>query len=178
VRGGVSADLVGIASIDDSDSFSDEIKESVVSEVVVNEFNADNCLEPVADVSSIVTKYNQYNELDNTLDTDSLLKSDDVCDQLVCAIRSLRIRDIDGSGRSYDISLLEFHEVEFLFKHAERVSSVDYFNVVRELHAVKRRILNLAENPDVVDSTNIDTLINFAEEKYETSFGGVLAEDE
>lgn len=91
-------------------------------------------------------------------------------DQVVDAIRALKLRDADGSGETCDISQIELHEIEFVIRHAERVGDVDFFKLAREVHAVKHRILEMTDTPDYVNSSNLDSLMKLVEEKYEESY--------
>ena len=84
----------------------------------------------------------------------------------------MKLRDVDGSGQCCDITRLELHEVEFMLKHAERSTNVDYYRIAREVHGVKRRILDLVDTPDLTSSNNLDALMNLVEDKYEASFNG------
>lgn len=95
--------------------------------------------------------------------------SSEVFNQVVDSIRNLELRDVDGDGE-YDISMLELHEVEFAVNHAQRIGGVDFFSLVREVHAVRRRLLYLVDDPDSVVSDNLDRLIDLIEERYEESF--------
>lgn len=97
---------------------------------------------------------------------------DTLLEQLVECIRNLKLRDVDGSGQCCDITRLELHEVEFMLKHAERSTNVDYYRIAREVHGVKRRILDLVDTPDLTSSNNLDALMNLVEDKYEASFNG------
>ena len=90
---------------------------------------------------------------------------------LLLAIRNLRLTGSEDENR-YDISKFELHEIKFLFEHAERSGSIDYFAAVREVFGVKHRILDEKIDIDAVASPNLDELMAFVEEKYESSFGG------
>lgn len=88
-------------------------------------------------------------------------------EELLEAIRSLKLK----SGKDEcDISKFELHEVKFLFNHAERQGFSDYYGVVKEVFAVKHRILDKVDDIDDTESPNLDELLAFAESKYEQSF--------
>lgn len=91
--------------------------------------------------------------------------------ELLYAIRNLKLTGNADENR-YDISKFELHEVKFLFEHAERCGSVDYFSAVREVFGVKHRILDEKIDIDSIESPNLDELMAFVEGKYENSFGG------
>lgn len=91
--------------------------------------------------------------------------------ELLCAIRNLRLTG-NADEKRYDISKFELHEVKFLFEHAERCGSVDYFSAVREVFGAKHRILDEKIDIDSIESPNLDELMIFVEEKYAKSFGG------
>lgn len=100
-----------------------------------------------------------------------------VFEQLVEAIRSLKLKqsgDFEILGQNpvehIDISKLELHEVEFLINHAYRTGDMDFFALVREVHAVKRRILDMTDKPDSVSSVNLDSLMELVESKYSEAF--------
>lgn len=90
--------------------------------------------------------------------------------ELLCAIRNLKLTGNADENR-YDISKFELHEIKFLFEHAERCGSVDYFSAVREVFGVKHRILDEKIDIDSIESPNLDDLMAFVEGKYEKSFG-------
>lgn len=93
--------------------------------------------------------------------------------ELFNAIRGLRLNQHnDETGMRNDISKFELHEVKFLFDHAERCGFEDYFTVVKEVFAVKHRILDEGNDIDAVESPNLDDLLEFVEAKYEKAYGG------
>lgn len=104
-------------------------------------------------------------------DIDGCASESPAGNELLCAIRNLKLTGNADENR-YDISKFELHEIKFLFEHAERCGSVDYFSAVREVFGVKHRILDEKIDIDSIESPNLDDLMAFVEGKYEKSFGG------
>lgn len=92
-------------------------------------------------------------------------------DELLDIILQLELRK-DASTSTLDISRIESHEVVFVLDHASRQESLDYYRIVRSIHAVKHRILQSELPPDTVDCPNLDELIEYVEGLYRAGFHG------
>lgn len=90
--------------------------------------------------------------------------------EVLDAIRNVRLTSRLTDENVLDISRFELHEIEFLYNHAERVSFIDPFAVVKGLFEIKHRILEQAEDVETISSPNLDALLEFAESKYAKAF--------
>ena len=92
--------------------------------------------------------------------------------EVLNAIKNVRLTARLSDENVLDISRFELHEIEFLYDHAERVSFIDPFAVVKGLFEIKHRILEQAEDVETISSPNLDALLEFAESKYAKAFEG------
>lgn len=94
--------------------------------------------------------------------------------ELIEAIHQLRLNKKNDDVAVIDISKFELHEIMFLFDHSASMGQVNEYEFVRELFAVKHRIMEMVEDIDSVTSPNLDELLQFAENKYQQSVNEVL----
>lgn len=89
-------------------------------------------------------------------------------DQIVEMIRDFKIR---RKAYDYDITYIERDELLFVLKHAERAEQLDYFKLIREVHAVLRRILEDDEIDErYIKSENLSAVLNYLIKRYDEVF--------
>lgn len=94
--------------------------------------------------------------------------------ELIEAVHQLRLNKKSDDPGIVDISKFELHEIMFLYEHAASMGLVNEYDFVRELFAVKHRIMESVEDIDSVSSPNLDELLEFAEDKYAQSISEAL----